>query len=50
MTENTEQEQHGHDERETLNSNYYGVLPGVAGVLIGLALIAVMFALADGFA
>lgn len=28
----------------------YGVLPTIAGVLIGLGLIVFMFALADGFA
>lgn len=32
------------------DSNYYGAATGVAGLLIGLGLIAFMFALADGFA
>ena len=31
-------------------SNYYGVLPGIAGLLFGAGLIWLMFALADGFA
>lgn len=31
-------------------SNYYGVSPGIVGVLLGLAIIAFMFAVADGFA
>jgi hypothetical protein len=31
-------------------SNYYGLLPGVVGLLFGGALIWLMFALADGFA
>jgi hypothetical protein len=48
MTEDSEQEPHGHDDR--VQSNYYGLAPGIAGVLFGLALIAFMFALADGFA
>ena len=42
-----------HDDLEQpsgLNSNYYGIAPGIAGVLIGLALILFMFSLADGFA
>jgi len=38
------------EEREGVNSDYYGIAPGIAGVLFGLALIAFMFALADGFA
>ena len=32
------------------DSNVYGILPGIAGLLIGLGIIAFMFALADGFA
>ncbi|MEM8743744.1 MAG: hypothetical protein AAGF14_03815 [Pseudomonadota bacterium] len=42
-----------HDDLEGpsgLDSNYYGIWPGIAGVLIGLALIWFMFAVADGFA
>ncbi len=42
-----------HDDLEEpsgLNSNYYGIAPGIAGLLIGLALIWFMFAVADGFA
>ena len=31
------------------DSNFYGVKPGIAGVLFGLAVIIFMFALADGF-
>jgi len=31
------------------DSNYYGVWTGYAGVLFGLALVAFMFAVADGF-
>ena len=50
MTEKTEQEQHGHDERDSIHSDYYGIAPGIAGVLFGLALIAFMFLVADGFA
>ncbi len=30
-------------------SDYYGVLPGIVGVLLGIAVIAFMFAVADGF-
>lgn len=30
-------------------SNYYGVLPGVFGILFGFGLVWLMFALADGF-
>ena len=32
------------------DTSFYGVLPSIAGVLFGLALIAFMFAVADGFA
>lgn len=32
------------------NSNYYGIWSGIGGVAIGIALIVIMFALADGFA
>ncbi|MDA8637760.1 hypothetical protein N9L49_04005 [Rhodospirillales bacterium] len=30
-------------------SDRYGILPGIAGVLIGVCVIAFMFAVADGF-
>jgi len=30
-------------------SDRYGVAPGIAGIILGLALIVFMFALADGF-
>lgn len=30
-------------------SDRYGILPGIAGVLLGLAIIVFMFAVADGF-
>lgn len=50
MTENSELKEHGHEQRESIGSNYYGVATGIAGILFGLALIAFMFALADGFA
>ena len=30
-------------------SDRYGILPGLAGVLIGVGIIAFMFAVADGF-
>ena len=30
-------------------SNRYGILPGIFGVLFGCAIIAFMFAVADGF-
>lgn len=39
-----------HEDDEKTISGYYGIAPGVIGVLIGLALIIFMFALADGFA
>tara|TARA_E500000318_G_scaffold102043_1_gene106063 strand:- start:2780 stop:2917 length:138 start_codon:yes stop_codon:yes gene_type:complete len=38
-----------HEDDENAIAGSYGVSPTVAGVLIGLALIAFMFALADGF-
>ena len=39
-----------HEDDEVSVSAYYGIAPGIAGVLLGFALIAFMFALADGFA
>lgn len=47
--EQAEQEGHGHSAHDSINSNFYGLAPGIAGILFGLALIAFMFALADGF-
>lgn len=44
--------QDSHDDLEEgsmPNSNYYGVAPGIIGVLLGIAVIAFMFAVADGF-
>ncbi|WP_420406100.1 hypothetical protein [Nisaea sp.] len=38
-----------HEDDENAIAGSYGVAPTVIGVLIGLALIAFMFALADGF-
>lgn len=38
------------EEEEIRGADYYGIMPGVAGILIGLAVIAFMFAVADGFA
>ena len=37
------------EEKGVHESDHYGIAPGIAGVLIGLALIAFMFAVADGF-
>ena len=37
------------EEEGITESNYYGVKSGIAGLLIGLAIIAFMFAVADGF-
>ena len=37
-------------EQDTKISDYYGVLPTIAGVVFAGALIWFMFALADGFA
>lgn len=31
-------------------SNFYGIAPGIVGVLLGVALMIFMFAVADGFA
>jgi len=38
------------EEEGVHDSNYYGVLTGIAGIAIGAAVISFMFALADGFA
>jgi len=38
------------EEKSVHESGFYGVLPGIAGLLLGLSLILFMFALADGFA
>ena len=38
------------DEETGLISNYYGVWPGVVGLLVGGALIWFLFEYADGFA
>lgn len=38
-----------HDEDEEHVSAFYGLAPGIAGVLLGLALIVFMFIFADGF-
>ncbi|MDA7948395.1 MAG: hypothetical protein MPJ78_13080 [Hyphomicrobiaceae bacterium] len=38
------------EEESVHDSNYYGIWPGIAGLLIGLGLIWFMFAVADGFA
>ena len=46
----TTEELHDDLEEEGVHeSDFYGIAPGVAGVLIGAALIVFMFALADGF-
>lgn len=50
MTEDTDHQHDAHEDRERINSNFYGLAPGIAGILFGLALIAFMFAVADGFA
>jgi hypothetical protein len=45
------EELHDDLEKEGVHeSEYYGILPGIGGVIIGFLLIAIMFALADGFA
>jgi len=47
---NTPEELHDDlEDGDTAESGYYGIVPGIAGILIGLALISFMFALADGF-
>ena len=38
------------EEKDVRGTNRYGIMPGIVGLLLGLALIAFMFALADGFA
>ncbi len=46
----TPEELHDDLEEEGVHeSDFYGIAPGVVGVLIGAALIVFMFALADGF-
>ncbi len=47
--QDSEEAESAHEDHDRVNSNYYGVAPGIAGILFGLALIAFMFALADGF-
>ena len=37
------------EEEGVHDSNYYGISTGIAGLLLGLAVIAFMFAVADGF-
>jgi hypothetical protein len=47
---NTPEELHDDLEEEGVHgSDRYGVLPGIAGLAIGLGLTYLMFALADGF-
>ncbi len=53
MTTNEGHQEDFHDDfedHEGHESDFYGIAPGIAGILIGLSLIAFMFALADGFA
>ena len=38
------------DEDSGQISNYYGVLPGIIGLLVAAGLCWIMFSLADGFA
>lgn len=46
----TPEELHDDLEEEGVHdSNHYGIATGIAGLLIGIGLIAFMFALADGF-
>ncbi|MEL6299058.1 MAG: hypothetical protein AAFQ45_10855 [Pseudomonadota bacterium] len=40
---------HGGEEDDQI-SNYYGIWPGIAGLLIAAAIIWFMFYVADGFA
>jgi|SaaInlStandDraft_5_1057022.scaffolds.fasta_scaffold440367_1 hypothetical protein len=52
MSANVEHKEDFHDDfedHEGTDSGYYGFAPGVAGIVFGLALIAFMFAVADGF-
>jgi len=37
------------EEDDAIDSGYYGISTGVAGLIFGLALIVFMFLLADGF-
>lgn len=39
-----------HEDDEKTVSAYYGILPTLAGIAAAVAVIALMFALADGFA
>ncbi|MBT6095289.1 MAG: hypothetical protein HOH04_10425 [Rhodospirillaceae bacterium] len=53
MSSNVDHQEDFHDDfedHEGIDSGFYGIRPGIVGVLIGLALIGFMFALADGFA
>lgn len=38
------------EEEDVRGTDRYGMMPGIVGLLLGLALIAFMFAVADGFA
>lgn len=38
------------EEEDSIGANAYGIWSGIAGIFMGLGLIAFMFALADGFA
>jgi len=40
---------HDSDEEDEKLSNYYGVFPGIVGVLFAAGVVWFMFALADGF-
>lgn len=37
------------EEDDTIDSNYYGIACGIAGIAFGAAMITFMFLLADGF-
>ncbi len=53
MSSNVDHQEDFHDDfedHEAADSDFYGVKPGIVGILIGLGMIAFMFALADGFA
>lgn len=52
MSKNIDHQEDFHDDfedQEGMDSNYYGIATGIAGILIGIALLAFMFAVADGF-